>query len=919
MLLDRIDIDAHGPLHHVELGPFAEHLNVIFGPRGSGKTAISRFVRDSLVQRDYPQGMLSASTGRVVWADGNGLVHCRREQDGTVDGRRTVEFESRGDNHQFSSYGQSWFGNLQASTDSSRAIQTLQLPESIVDGVMTDTAATSVARVVSACVRGGLDSLETYQALPLHDESIYHSRDVYSAADPVVQGFDSRDYDRNRKLRQQLADVEAELASLQQSNDGQRENIGTYQAPDQHWNDCLSRLHDRARELRARQSELRRWVAEIDRDSNGVHSQAAQFDSAEYQESAAFTDQNLRRRLDDLDAQMIRWRRALSEVRGLRSTVSSADYRQAPPLPYSPVNEAALRRLRLDGFLHAVDHYPYDRSGDWNDFYPEAYRPLHQLDEIDYRIESATRQIDWLLKRYADAKSVQYSWFQPLPEAGNYYGASTLGDSLRHIREDLCHLRRHSLHGAPSGFQRPVGQLEELQRSEQWLVAAIGQLNRHRESLLQSAARSQDSQTDSWARKGCYDSHVLHRERRESVRELDRISVELDTCLREAAAVRQSMRSLPIINRHWYEDFSSDTINRRSYGDATSAIDQRVESLRRRRFEILEQLRMVQRPVVSRSPLADAASGWLVRLSGGRLRRVAWPYQSFRADHRSYHRASYQRTGVTIDGRDEHDCSAADRALTVIAVRMAAGDLLARTGRPVPLILETHSELFEVSDTVARGSAPLAYFDNGDLSRRNHPFASALRDYSRGGRQVVLFTSNQSLAAQLSRVGARSYQLHSQPIVHAHRPLWKSHYEAEQYVGPYPHTYGHRSADEVLDQDRRFYDVGAGPVRSRSEPGVVPPVDDVNRDFDMAWREAYGLYDEGGNRRSVADTSERTDWSRDGYDIRDGYYVANAFTTSQPGARRISIPSDRPNRMDSIPAVCIRPRKRLRNPRRHFS
>ncbi len=41
MLLEKIDIDAHGPLNHVEAGPFSEHLNVIVGPDGSGKTAIA--------------------------------------------------------------------------------------------------------------------------------------------------------------------------------------------------------------------------------------------------------------------------------------------------------------------------------------------------------------------------------------------------------------------------------------------------------------------------------------------------------------------------------------------------------------------------------------------------------------------------------------------------------------------------------------------------------------------------------------------------------------------------------------------------------------------------------------------------------------------------------------------------------------
>ena len=41
MLLDRIDIDEHGPLRRVELGPFSEQLNVVLGPVGSGKTVVA--------------------------------------------------------------------------------------------------------------------------------------------------------------------------------------------------------------------------------------------------------------------------------------------------------------------------------------------------------------------------------------------------------------------------------------------------------------------------------------------------------------------------------------------------------------------------------------------------------------------------------------------------------------------------------------------------------------------------------------------------------------------------------------------------------------------------------------------------------------------------------------------------------------
>ena len=88
MLLDRIDIDTHGPLQRVELGPFSQSINVVNTPEGGGKTALARFLRDALVDREYPLGMLSSSTGRVVFANHYGLIHYYREQDGTARGRR---------------------------------------------------------------------------------------------------------------------------------------------------------------------------------------------------------------------------------------------------------------------------------------------------------------------------------------------------------------------------------------------------------------------------------------------------------------------------------------------------------------------------------------------------------------------------------------------------------------------------------------------------------------------------------------------------------------------------------------------------------------------------------------------------------------------------------------------------------------
>jgi Domain of unknown function (DUF4332) len=279
--------------------------------------------------------------------------------------------------------------------------------------------------------------------------------------------------------------------------------------------------------------------------------------------------------------------------------------------------------------------------------------------------------------------------------------------------------------------------------------------------------------------------------------------------------------------------------------------------------QLLEQLRSV-RPVDVRSPLAAVASRWLVRLSAGRLQRIEWP-RNFHTDTNSYHSDSYMQSGVTINGREENSMSAADRALAAMAVRIAAGDLMARTGRHVPLVFETHREMFgNLPNTSA------AYHEYGDHFQSNHPFAAALRDYARSGRQVVVLTSNQDLTVQLGRVGARTFQIHSERVVHAHRPLWQS--QSEHYVGPHPHTYGVRDAADVVNEF-----CFAEPTYTRTAPTI-----DINRDFDMAWREAYGLYDNPQHSRIRHSDSTRTDWARDGVDYRDGYYFADTYTTVTP-------------------------------------
>ena len=924
MLLDRIDIDAHGPLQRVELGPFSEHLNVVRGPEGSGKTAIARFVRDSLVERDYPLGMLSSSTGRVVFADGNGLVHCRREKDGTAQGRRHIEFESRGElDHRYGPLESVWLDGIASSTDSHRAAQSLQVSEALVDSVLTDTAVTSVARVVSACVRGGLDCSKTFGSLPLTRGSVYEDRESLKRHASDFGSFGEHHYESNRQLRSQLAEVEAELGRLGGENRDYESLVArrtwlTHQLArtadpadhgDAHLTDSsgygrsrrshlqsrASELHDRARRLRARQSELRGWVAELDADRMHRDAAGPKFShqrSREYYDRAAETDVTLSRQLEDLDAQMIRWRRALSEVRGLRRTLVSGVGLRSDQR-WSPVDEQSLRRMRLDGFLHSVNRY--DRSKQWDDFYPETYRSIHQSDDIDHRIHSATRQIDWLLDRYGKNRP-QHAWYES--GRSDYRAASTLDGALRAIREDLQQIHRYGQHRIDPRSRRPIGDLEELRRSEQWLVSAISQLDAHREALLRKHRGVSAAEVGDWSLYARDERRVLSSEHEDILSELDRITASLDACLSEAAEVRHELRSLLSVDtagftstplhpsrNHHRRDRDALTEEVRDIDHRLSMLS-RVQWLRTRKSQLLAQLGVTHKTVASNSPLADAASQWLVRLTGGRLHRIDWSTERFLRDDRSFHQNSHQQTGVTIQGHDEATCSATDRALAVMAVRLAAGDFLARTGRHLPLVIETHAQMSAMNNRETSTVGGAAYHHHGEHVVSNHPVAAALRDYASSGRQVIVLTSNKTLADQLSRVGARTFEIHSQRVVHPHRPLWKSQYALEQYVGPHPHTYGFR--DVPHDQEHR----------------AMNPHANINRDLDMAWRESNGAFDHPDRVSDVNRQHHDTDSARDGIQHRDGFYFANTYTTVRPdeGQGQSSVGADhRPGNRGSDP------------------
>ncbi|TWT74132.1 DUF4332 domain-containing protein [Allorhodopirellula solitaria] len=1010
MLLDRIEIDSHGPLSHVELGPLSHHLNVVLGAPGSGKTAIGRFIRDSLIDRDYPRGMLSGSAGRVVWVHQNGWIHCRREQDGSPGGRRNVEFESRGEvAGSWNGYTDGWFdvaapgagrhGNAAGtrqgqSSLASRTLGNIRIPESIVDGVMVDTTISSPSRVVAACISAGLDQ-PNLAPLPFENETSHFNERGFAHESGSVSpaALDDR---RRRAMRAELADVEAELGKRLASEGvyhrgvdgvGEPEHIAACSASEietlsRHRDDCLRRrdellrrrneliarrdaelrerhhhgvtgsydasefgpvdsslhsrradahwiardarlraLHQRADSLRSRAAALQRWMAELDShlDRQGNYPASTMEPGYGYATAASYTlpsawqsvsSEELQNCIRQADQEIVSLRRVLADVRSLRDLLSASGRTDATvPESYDWLDDGWLRGRRYGYFVRAMDHYRSDRP--WSDFYASAYQPLRPVDDLAMRIESTTRHLDWLLSRFEKPSAAAghpldpHSWLVENERDG------AIEQSLRRVREQL----RHRDYVQPS-----------------YLDATTAELNRTLDHLLARRRRVVEALAgQSLATRPSFSRFTSHHpdwtsERSAAVEELASVEQELRVVLDQTAVLRHAQRFLPIVDSvysigmgrtagrgHGYEAdmtgrFDAITAELRSLDTEIAGCHRSIEGfdrelqaarprrsapsvqlnyhshdditrLQRRRDELISELNRCRPQLRDESSLAELSSRWLVRLSNGRHRLIRWSTSPIAADR--YTSLASDRgnpvdpdsvpgrsVAVSIDNADERSVPATTRAVAALAIRMAAGELLGRMGHGIPLVLETHRELF--ADYASNGQSRTAGHSNypyaADAGAYEHwtaegisgdAIASALADYSAAGRQLLILTEHNPLANYLQRCGARHFALHTQRVVHAHRPLWRGGQRDDRYSGP--HTIG----------------VDGLPAEQFGRAGEPDWTDAgrVNQEFDHAWRESAGL------RGESYHSSTATDVPAAGAACRDGYYYTDQSST----------------------------------------
>jgi len=312
MFLDRIQIDSHGPLSRIHLGPFAQTLTAIIAAGGTGKTALVRFLRDSLTGTTPAREGMQLSRGTVTWTAADGFYHCRREPNGSTEGRRFVEFEPR---HR----------DTLSSLTHGRDSVVVDLPAAVVDGIVTDTSGTRVSRCVEAAYASGLDqhasahdSSRDIEIVDLRREIADLERQIHShtlhsqhAAATARGAYDSFGLTLDMKrLRDRRAELALEISAIDARRDWATKADAEMQRRRQK-RETFAAIADDVNRLRRHESDLKTRLAEVESSLAKMDEDAARADNR------ASIAKAYRIRLEQVETQLNRVRSVVREIRAL--------------------------------------------------------------------------------------------------------------------------------------------------------------------------------------------------------------------------------------------------------------------------------------------------------------------------------------------------------------------------------------------------------------------------------------------------------------------------------------------------------------------------------------------------------------------------------------------------------------------------
>lgn len=409
MLLDRIDIESHGPLKRVALGPFSQTLNAIVAASGSGKTALVRFLRDSLTGTTPAREGLAESCGRVVWSAADGYYHCRRTPNGTAQGHRFVELETRA------------AGGTSRPRFAREAI-VVDLPACVVDGIVTDTMLTSVQHCVQAAIASGLDpsaiGLEPTRDAEINElrreiddlERQIHASTLHSQHASARHHHAYESYGLTldmKRLRDRRAELSLEISAIDARRDWSAKADAEMDRR-RRKRDLFATIADEIERLHRREAELKMRLADVE-------SQLEQMDEeAGRAARRSMIAKAYRRRLAQIDTQIVQVRNVVREVRAMgdhwfggRGVTAQAGWLEQAIDDVARVTDRFLPDTSADRFGTGDQRRETDIADrGWSAALanPEGTEPADWVSTIDVqrRIDAICRLVDNLVGRYEE-------------------------------------------------------------------------------------------------------------------------------------------------------------------------------------------------------------------------------------------------------------------------------------------------------------------------------------------------------------------------------------------------------------------------------------------------------------------------------------------------------------------------------------
>lgn len=852
MFLDRLDIDAHGPLRGTSWGPLSRQLNVIHAAAGSGKTALVRFLRDSLTGTTPACQGMADSSGRVVWAAADGLYHCHRHPDGSDQGRRLVEFEP-------------WHcGEHTGNTRSAHVV--IDLPAAVADGIVTDTTLTSVRHAVSSAIEAGLDQLTGDPAVATAQTRQRELDSLQAEMSRIRQQLRADDGqaqpDDARQLRQRLAELTLELQAIdarQAADQGLQATLRKRRESQQELARCLADVDS----LRRQETDLR------DRLETTQRSLAELVGQIRRDETLAAIASTATVRVEWFTSQLQALQDVTAGIALLRQTLQQTGDVAGPASGCGGRLDALCRSLdRHIGRLQAEQHHWLDQESHTQrlggNIASESEQGLARLAP-----EPADRDPAWVddelrrgridaLRRSQRLRRIEEIADGCLPQVD---GERSMLGMLRHLTTAL-----HSVSSRLGGMRATLGVTAGDEMLDRWFTTAdnqlLGPLAPHQTELNTAALDRCDQELSQ-----CVDE--LQRCRKTLVHRVanaQRLSNELlETITSGQSSLGDAIESLdhapattpPPWDGHepqtpaatwWLPDplLSDDSLQRLNQRQQRETERQRLVAQRRQLADRLAETvrhmndRLTHSEAIRatvQTPPAEPARGQdrtrrqieteIAQLNhklsihpgqsalARRYRQCAARRDELQAMPKSNPPAPsplaiaasrylqqlslgsmntlrwtlyegspprHRQCTVTVDSAAEETLSTRQRFLATLAVRLAASDELARRGRPLPLLVETPPGL------------PRQSSDATDAVDRHgwqgaEPWVGVLADVAQTGRQVLVLTHDHAIAESIARLGGRPF----------------------------------------------------GVQLAAADSGQ--PLDEVNRQFDIQWRQTYGIDD----------------------------------------------------------------------------